>query len=50
MFPSINEKFNLYENNFMSIWKNNNLAKEIENIMNLDSCVCFKLWVLKEGF
>lgn len=47
MFSSIEgyEKFNLYENNFMSIWENNDLANETENTKKLDSYACFKLCV-----
>lgn len=35
-FPSIKayEKLNSYENIFMSIWENNNLAKVIENTVS----------------
>lgn len=42
MFPSIKayEKLNSYENIFMSIWENNNLAKVIENTKCPDCYVC----------
>lgn len=43
MFPSIKayEKFNAYENILMSIWENNDLAKETENTKCPDCYACF---------